>query len=110
MIHDTIGKIQARIQDTAALKDENKAELLELLDTLKVEVNTLARTDAEQAQSIAGFTQVSAHEAIRAQRNPSALEHSIAGLRGSVEGFEESHPRLVGAVNRICTALANLGI
>lgn len=110
MIHETIGKIQQRVQETRALRDENKAELLDLLDLLKAEIASLSRTHADDAQSIAGFTQVSTHEATRAERNPQLVEHSLGGLRASVAGFEKSHPRLVAAVNRVCTALANLGI
>ena len=35
---------------------------------------------------------------------------TIRGLSQSVEGFEESHPKLVQAVNSICTTLSDLGI
>src|SRR5262245_43604240 len=110
MIHDTIGKLEERLRTSEAIKSENKAELLQLLATLKAEVSTLSHTDSEQAQSIAGFTAVSAHEATRARRDPELVELSLRGLSSSVEGFEESHPKLVQVVNSICTTLSNLGI
>ena len=109
MIHDTISKIENRLAQSA-VKDESKAELAELLGTLKAEVAELSKTNTEAAQSIAGFTQVSAHEATRVEPNPALLEHSLGGLSASVEGFEKSHPRLVDIVNRLCTTLSNLGI
>jgi hypothetical protein len=110
MIQDTIGKIEERLRRSEAVKDENKAELIQLLATLKAEVSALAQTHSDQAQSIAGFTAVSAHEATRTQRDPQLVELSIRGLSSSVEGFEESHPKLVQVVNSICTTLSNLGI
>jgi Domain of unknown function (DUF4404) len=110
MIQDTIEKIEQRLRQTDAVKNENKAELLGLLATLKAEVSELSRTDADKAQSIAGFTAVSAHEATRGEKNPELIELSLKGLSSSVEGFEQSHPKLVQAVNSICTTLSNLGI
>ena len=109
MIHDTISKIEARLTQST-VRDEAKAELITLLATLKAEVADLSRTHGDAAQSIAGFTEVSAHEATREQPNPELLKHSLGGLSASVDGFEKSHPRLVDIVNRICTTLSNLGI
>jgi uncharacterized membrane protein YccC len=109
MIHDTLSKIEARIGQSA-VKEDAKAELIALVGTLKAEVAELSKTHDEQAQSIAGFTQVSAHEATREEPNPALVRHSLDGLSASVEGFEESHPQLVAIVNRICTTLSNLGI
>ncbi len=110
MIRDTIGKIEERLRSSEALSDESRAELLKLLASLKTEVSQLAENDAEKAQSIAGFTAVSAHEATRNEKNPELVELSLKGLSHSVEGFEESHPRLVQVVNSICTTLSNMGI
>lgn len=110
MIHDTISKIEDRIRDSGTVQPERKQELLHLLATLKQEVGELAKTHQEQAQSIAGFTQVSAHEATRASQNPALLRHSLDGLRSSVEEFQQTHPRLVQIVNNICQTLSNLGI
>jgi hypothetical protein len=110
MIEDTIGKIEARIQGAEAVKEERRQELLQLLGTLKSEVAELSKTHGEQAQSIAGFTEVSAHEATRAERDPELLKLSLEGMGSSVRGFEESHPRLVQIVNTISSMLSNLGI
>jgi hypothetical protein len=110
MIQDTLSKIEARIEKTEAIKPESRAELLDLLATLKTEVGQLSQTHTEQAQTITGFAQVSTHEATREEKNPQLLKLSLDGLAGSVDGFEESHPRLVAIVNRICTTLSNLGV
>jgi len=110
MIEDTVSKIEAKIQGTDAIADEKKRELLQLLGTLKSEVAKLSETHGDQARSIAGFTEMSAHEATRAEQNPELLELSLKGLSSSVEGFEQSHPRLVRIVNAISSTLSNLGI
>ena len=110
MIEKTIGEIEAKIRDTDAVNEERKRELLQLLGTLKSEVGALSKTHEEQARSIAGFAQLSAHEATRTKQNPQSLHHSLEGLRSSVEGFEKSHPQLVRIVNNISNTLSNLGI
>ena len=110
MIEDTISKIEAKLKDTGSITEQSKRELAGLLGTLKTEITELSKTHAEQAQSIAGFAQTSAHEAIREEKNPELLKLSLEGLATSVDGFEKSHPTLVQIVNRICTTLSNLGI
>jgi uncharacterized protein DUF4404 len=110
MIEDTIGKIEARIKAADSVKEERRQELLNLLATLKSEIGELSKTHGEQAESIAGFTDLSAHEATRSEQNPDLLNLSLQGLGSSVQGFEESHPRLVQIVNAISNTLSNLGI
>lgn len=110
MIQDTIQKIETRLQDAANLSPDAREELTTLLAELKAEVDGITESHADQAQSIAGFAALSTHEAVRDDTNEKALNHSIGGLQSSVEEFEQSHPGLVGVVNRICTALSNLGI
>ena len=110
MIEDTIGKIESKIQGAETVKEDRRQELLDLLGTLKSEVAELSRTHGEQAQSIAAFTEVSAHEATRAEQNPQLLKLSLEGLRSSVREFEGSHPRLAQIVSSITNTLSNLGI
>ncbi len=110
MIENTIGKIEDRIRGAEAIRDDRRQELLQLLGTLKSEVAELSKTHEEQAQSIAGFAEVSAHEATRAEQNPELLQLSLKGLGSSVRELEGSHPRLVQIVNAISSTLSNLGI
>lgn len=110
MIEETVAKIEARIQSAGAINPGRKRELAQLLGTLRAEVAALSKTHGEQAQSIAGFTDISTHEATRTEQNPELLKTSLKGLTGSVAGFEKSHPRLVQIVNSISQTLSNLGI
>ena len=110
MIQNTLSEIEARLRQAEAVRPETRTELLNLLATLRSEVSALSKTHSEQAESIAGFTTLSTHEAIRDEKNHELADLSLKGLASSVAGFEESHPKLVDVVNRICTTLANLGI
>jgi hypothetical protein len=107
MIEETIRKIEAKLQESD-VKGESKAELIQLLGQLKSEMKNVE--SAEGAQSVVGFTELSMHEATRREKHPELLELSLKGLSRSVEEFENTHPRLVEAVNRICTTLAGMGI
>lgn len=110
MIEDTIAKIEARLQNTEGLSDAKRDELRGLLATLKAEVAKLSKTHAEAAESIAGFAEISAHEATREKQNPELLKLGLNGLTSSVDEFEKSHPKLVQIVNAVSNALSNLGI
>jgi len=110
MLPETLLKIEERVRNAESITPQQRTELLGLLATLKAEVTGLSEAHQDQAQSIAGFTAVSAHEATRDERDPELMELSIKGLSHSVGGFEESHPKLVQSVNSICTMLSNLGI
>lgn len=110
MIEDTIAKIENRLRTISSLSDEKKQELSSLLGTLKEEVVALAETEAERAESITRFTELSTHEATRETGSTRLRSLSREGLSASVEGFEASHPRLVQIVNNVCTTLANLGV
>jgi hypothetical protein len=110
MIEKTISEIEAQIGGAEAVSAERKQELLKLLATLKTEVAELSKTHGEQADSIAGFAKISAHEATRMKQNPQLRELSLKGLESSASGFEQSHPRLVQIVNTISKTLSDLGI
>ena len=110
MIEDTLANIEARLQHTDAIKEDKRRELNELLARLRSEIAELSKTHGEQAESIAGFTERSTHEATRAMKNPKLLNLSLSGLSASVQELEKSHPKLVQIVNSISQTLSNLGI
>ncbi len=110
MIQETIEEIEAKLLQEPKLSDEHRTELLALLATLKQEMRELSKTHADEAASIAGFTELSTHIATRTGKNRRLLALSLEGLTTSVAGLEKTHPRLVEIVNSICTTLSNLGI
>jgi hypothetical protein len=110
MIKKTISNIEERIKGASSIEDKEREELLDLIATLEGEVSELSKTHPECAESITGFTQLSAHEATRTTKNPQLMKLSLKGLSSSAEGFESSHPSLVAVVNKISQILANMGI
>jgi TRAP-type uncharacterized transport system substrate-binding protein len=110
MIKTTIANIENKIKLNVSIQDKEKTELLNLLTSLQNEVSELSKIDSEQAESITGFTQTSAHEATRKDKNEQLLTLSLKGLTSSVDELETSHPKLVEIVNRISQALSNMGI
>jgi len=110
MIQEKITQIEAGMKEAKSLNDEKKREILNLLSTLKTEVSEFSKTHPEHTQSITSFAEVLIHEAIREEKNPQLLKLSLLGLSASVEGFESSHPKLVGIVNSICLTLSKSGI
>ncbi len=85
MIEKTINEIEAKIRSTE-ITEPHQRELFQLLARLKTEIGE------------------------REQKNLQPLKLSVEELRTSVEGFEQSHPKLVQAVNGISNTLASLGI
>jgi hypothetical protein len=110
MIQETIKSIEQKLADDSSVSEKDRNELLGLLGVLRSEVDQLAKTHAEQAESITHFARASAHEATRKEKNPQLLKLSVEGLTSSAEGFEVSHPELVEIVNRISHTLSNMGI
>jgi prefoldin subunit 5 len=110
MINDTLRKIETELLGSKNIREERRAELLRLLDTLRDEIGALSRTHDLEAQEIAQRTQVSTLEATRSPRNQEQLSMSLKGLTSSVEGFEQSHPQLVRIVNSLSHTLSSLGI
>jgi Mg2+ and Co2+ transporter CorA len=110
MIENIISEIEGKISGAESVSPERRRELIELLATLKTEVAALAKTNGDQADSIAGFARLSAHEALRSEQNPQLRALSLQGLRSSVEDLEQTHPQLTQSVNRISKMLSDWGI
>lgn len=110
MIQERLDKIEEKLKQSKAIKEEDKAELLNLLDNLRTEMSELSKTHHEQAESIAGFAEISTYEATRSKKSSDLVNLSIEGLTSAVQEFEVSHPRLVGVINEFCTYLAKMGI
>src|SRR5215207_2450122 len=109
MIQDRIDKIEATLRKSPNLAAETRAELLQLLEELKAEIEPLAKSHKDDVQSIAHFADASVHEATRSEQKPALIEVALKGLSTSVHGFEASHPRLVQVVDRLALTLSNMG-
>jgi DNA repair exonuclease SbcCD ATPase subunit len=110
MIQDRLNKIEERLKQSETIKESDKAEMLNLLKTLRTEIADLSQTDHEHAESIARFAELSTHEATRDKRSDALFDLSIEGLITSGRGFEISHPKLVAVINAFCNYLTDMGI
>ena len=110
MIQERLDKMEEKLKKSATVKESDKAELLTLLKSLRTEITDLSQTHQEHAESIARFAELSAHEATRSEKSSDLFDLSIQGLTSSIQGFEVSHPRLVGVINAFCNYLTNMGI
>jgi len=110
MLDEAIKSEEASVQGAGSPPRNRRRELDQLLGRLEPEIAELSKTHDEQAQSIAGFAQVAAHEATRKEQNPRLLKLALECLRTSVEEFEATHPRLVQIVTAISNTLASMGI
>ncbi|MFA6093287.1 MAG: DUF4404 family protein [Elusimicrobiota bacterium] len=110
MLEETLRKLENAVRNIRSAERNDKQELLTLLTKLTTEVQELSRTHTEHAHSIAGFAELSAHEAARKDKSPDLLAHSVKGLSLSVDEFRTSHPRLVETIDGLCTMLARIGI
>ena len=109
MIETTISELEARVRSVETANATQKQELLALLGKLKAEVGALEQTHSQEAKTIADSVKVSTQAATSSTQNPESVQTSVAGLRSSVEGFEQSHPKLVQVVNSLSNMLSNLG-
>lgn len=103
-------KIERRIAEAPGLPETERTQLLQLVSTLREEVDALAHGRAEDADSIAHFLEASTHEASRQEKQPKLLEAARQGLTASVENLESSNPKLFETVNRAAVVLANMGL
>jgi ABC-type transporter Mla subunit MlaD len=110
MLNETLARIEKTVSQASAIDDTTRKELLGLVGSLRSEVSQLAQTHDDHAQSIAGFAQVSTHEATRAEPNEQLLKHGLDGLSAAVREFEATHPRLTNTVNSIHQLLTNIGV
>lgn len=112
MIKEKLELIERRIRATELLAEELREEALEKLDELKREIDQEppGNFDPESLSSLIGFTQLSAHEALRPQQDPELLKLALQGVQRNLEQFEANHPRLVNLVNNLCMTLSNMGI
>ena len=102
MIDDLLKELRAAVGGASGLSESAKAELLQhvaAMENCAENPETAGETDGTAGAGGSG-------EAV--EQHP--LHQPLEGLMTSIEGFEASHPGITSAVNRIATALANMGI
>jgi len=110
MPRETIVSIKETIRGAAALPEEKKKKLLNLLGQLEKEMEGLSDEDRESARKIARAAGTSTRRATGEDEDSHRLGEALDDLSETVTRFEASHPGLVAVVNRIADALSDIGI
>ena len=112
MIQEQLEQIERKIFDNHRISEEIRDQLLEKLHALQeqLEIAQADDFDPESLQSLLGFTQLSAHEALRPQQDPQLLQLALQGVEYNLEQFEADHPKLINLLNNFCMVLSDMGI
>ncbi len=106
----SIEKIKTKIAGASGMPEADKSELMVLMDELYDELDGLAKTDQDRADSVDGIAHATADKLVETEQDPEELNNAVKELSDSVEELEVSHPKLVGVVNQICMMFSNIGI
>ena len=109
MTEDTIVRIEATLKNST-LAAEEKQQLLQLVESLRLELRALPQERAEKGASVAAFTEVAAREAVRKDKDPELLDYATGGMAKALENLGKEHPGLTRVVNQICDFLSGTGI
>jgi hypothetical protein len=97
MIEETIRQIEERLRASENLAAETRTELLTLLAKVRAEASHLPQ-DKILPEPPGDATE------------DKSIQDDVEKLRGTLEEFEESHPKVVHLVNHLANTLAGLGI
>lgn len=92
MIEEHFEQLRTLVSQAGGLSDTTRNEILQRLAAVETES---AGTATAPEDDIPAVTQTA---------------RALGRLAGAVEGLEVSHPQITSMVNRIATALANIGI
>lgn len=110
MLSETFKKIDRLVLESEHLSDSEKNELIELVNQLKDELDTVSDVYNDHVQSIANFAHSSAHETLSTTSDNELKELSFKGLNQSIRKFEVSHPNLTTVISLISRTLSRLGV
>jgi hypothetical protein len=96
MILREIEQLEARIRSAGGISEEQRAQLLGLLKSMRAEAQGLP----EGSEAIA--------EPVRNGERP--IEEVMGEIKASVSELEASHPKLTQLTNQVAVVLANMGI
>ncbi len=84
MVQETLAKIEAALREARLADPRNKAELIALLEKLKLEIQN--------------------------EKRPDLLDEAEEGLKNAAREFEATHPQLAAVVDELTLMLAKIGI
>ncbi|HXK22752.1 MAG TPA: DUF4404 family protein [Myxococcota bacterium] len=85
-------------------------QLQEMLARLRAELRDGPPLDSGAREQLEALARDIEHRLHPDRTEPEAFEALANNLREAIERFEETHPALTAAVNRVADALARMGI
>jgi hypothetical protein len=96
MIDRHIDHLESRIRNAEGISDERRAELLMLLESMRVEAASLPPAAQEKLEA-----------SVPEDRPAEAV---MTEIQDSLAEFEASHPKLTQLTNQVAIVLSNMGI
>lgn len=96
MIDRHIDHLESRIRNAEGISEEHRAELLDLLQSMR-----------KEAASLPASAQAEIEAAVPDDKPVDAV---VLELQDSVADFEASHPKLTQLTNQVAMVLSNMGI
>jgi hypothetical protein len=96
MIQRQIDQLESRIRNAEGISDERRAELLELLSSMRAETASLPPSAQEKVEAAAD--------------DDRPVDAVMTEIQDSLAEFEASHPKLTQLTNQVALALSNMGI
>jgi len=81
-----------------------------LLDEIEARIRSETMSESCKNEVLQSLAKLRAEMAEAEREKLKSLRSPVDELRSSVEGFEQSHPKLIQAVNSISSTLSNWGV
>ena len=108
MLKNTLDTIEKNIRESSSLSDHKKTKLAGLITELRQELETLEKSNAQQAQHIARQAHAVAETVLN--EDAKTVELTSHGLERSIEEFELSHPKLYNTVKAFVIRITGFGV
>ena len=110
MRHDSLEHLRDKITHNSALSKASKQDILSHIEQLQKQLDSLSEMNPEEADTIAAFAALKAHETLKKDPNQDLVDTTSNGLTLALRSFKTSHPLLSDALDIIFRTLSRLGV
>jgi hypothetical protein len=111
MIQQTLDRITARVQNAGSLSDNDRAEIIELLESLRGEIQEESQLHhLEKIEKVLGVSELTTHDAAAQAQDSDLVGKAVEAMKSSVLELEASHPKASQAMARLAQILSGMGI
>jgi hypothetical protein len=111
MIQKTLDRITARVQNASTLSDDERAEIIALLESLRGEIQEDQQlAHLERIEHVLGVSELTTHDAAAQAQESDLVGKAVEAMKSSVLELEASHPKASQAMARLAQILSGMGI